>query len=113
MKKMRGWAHDAGKKSGPPAGQGIRDPGGDGPGRGGGSGAGVTLQPLGFLVVKDGDVKLLQLATSSNTADKIVNSVPDIIDKVSDAFSKNKDDKSGKNGKKSAGDAEKASEKAE
>lgn len=80
---------------------------------GGGSGAGVTLQPLGFLVVKEGDVKLLQLATSSNTADKIVNSVPDIIDKVSDALSKNKDDKSGKNSKKSGDGAEKASEKAE
>ncbi len=80
---------------------------------GGGSGAGVTLQPLGFLVVKDGDVKLLQLATSSNTADKIVNSVPEIIDKVSDALSKNKDGKSAKKGGKSSTDPEKADEKAE
>jgi len=57
---------------------------------GGGSGAGVTLQPLGFLVVKDGNVKLLQMSTSSNTADKIVNAVPDVIEKISEAFSKNK-----------------------
>ena len=34
--------HDSGKKSGPPAGQGIRDSGGDGPGRGGGGGAGAA-----------------------------------------------------------------------
>ena len=37
-------------------------------------------------MVKDGDVKLLQIATASNTADKVVNSVPDIIDKISDAI---------------------------
>ena len=61
---------------------------------GGGGGAGITLQPLAFLVVKDGDVKLLQIATASNTADKVVNSVPDIIDKVSDAITKAKDAKS-------------------
>ena len=60
---------------------------------GGGSGAGVTLQPLGFLVVKDGNVKLLQMSTSSNTADKIVNAVPDVIEKLSEVFSKNKADK--------------------
>ncbi len=60
---------------------------------GGGSGAGVTLQPLGFLVVKDGNVKLLQMSTSSNTADKIVNAVPDVIEKLSEAFGKNKTDK--------------------
>ncbi|MGI5857520.1 MAG: GerW family sporulation protein [Candidatus Merdivicinus sp.] len=61
---------------------------------GGGGGAGITLQPLAFLVVKDGDVKLLQIATASNTADKVVNSVPDIIDKVSDVITKAKDAKS-------------------
>ena len=62
---------------------------------GGCGGAGITLQPLAFLVVKDGDVKLLQIATASNTADKVVNSVPDIIDKISDAIVKAKDQKSG------------------
>ena len=60
---------------------------------GGGGGAGITLQPLAFLVVKDGDVKLLQIATASNTADKVVNTVPDIIDKISDAVAKAKDGK--------------------
>ena len=58
---------------------------------GGGGGAGVTIQPLAFLVVHQGDVKLLQIATSSNTADKIVNAVPDVIDKISDAIAKGKE----------------------
>ena len=40
-------------------------------------------------------MKLLQIATASNTADKVVNSVPDIIDKISDAIVKAKDQKSG------------------
>ena len=60
---------------------------------GGGGGAGITLQPIAFLVVHEGNVRLLQLSTSSNTADKIVNSVPEIIDKVSDALAKNKEKK--------------------
>ena len=60
---------------------------------GGGGGAGITIQPLAFLVVHEGEVKLLQLATSSNTAEKIVNTVPDVIDKISDAIAKNKAEK--------------------
>ena len=60
---------------------------------GGGGGAGITLKPIAFLVVHEGNVRLLQIATSSNTADKVVNAVPDIIDKVSDVLSKNQKDK--------------------
>lgn len=60
---------------------------------GGGGGAGITLQPIAFLVVHEGNVRLLQIATSSNTADKVVNAVPDIIDKVSDVLAKNQKDK--------------------
>ena len=59
----------------------------------GGGGAGITLQPIAFLVVHEGNVRLLQIATSSNTAYKVVNAVPDIIDKVSDVLSKNQKDK--------------------
>ena len=59
----------------------------------GGGGAGITLQPIAFLVVHEGNVRLLQIATSSNTADKVVNAVPDIIDKVSDVLAKNQKDK--------------------
>lgn len=58
---------------------------------GGGGGAGITIQPLAFLVVHQGDVKLLQIATSSNTAEKIVNTVPDVIDKISDAIAKGRE----------------------
>ena len=50
---------------------------------GGGSGGGVTITPLAFLVVKNGDVKLLQLQAFHNTADRMVGMVPEVMDKVS------------------------------
>lgn len=55
---------------------------------GGGSGAGITIQPIAFLVVANGEVKLMQLSQSSNTADKVVNALPDVIDKIGEMFSK-------------------------
>ncbi len=61
---------------------------------GGGAGAGVTIQPIAFLVIKaGGGVQLLQLATSSNTADKVVNLVPEVIDKITGIVQKNKEEK--------------------
>ena len=59
---------------------------------GGGTGAGVSIQPLAFLVVSNGDVKLLQMTTSNNTADKVVNMVPDMFDKIKDLFGKDRDE---------------------
>lgn len=50
---------------------------------GGGSGGGVSIEPLAFLVISSGEVKLLQLQTADNTADRVVNMVPGVIDKVS------------------------------
>ena len=50
---------------------------------GGGAGAGISINPLAFLVFSNGEVKLLQMSFSSNTADKMVNMVPDVIDKIS------------------------------
>jgi sporulation protein YtfJ len=50
---------------------------------GGGSGGGVSIEPLAFLIISAGDVRLLQLQTADNTADRVVNMVPGVIDKVS------------------------------
>ncbi|NMB30861.1 MAG: sporulation protein YtfJ [Clostridiales bacterium] len=55
---------------------------------GGGSGAGVSIQPLAFLVVSDGDVKLMQMTVNSNTANGVINLVPEVIDKLTDIFGK-------------------------
>ena len=48
---------------------------------GGGSGGGVTIQPLCFLVVKNGDVKILHINNNNSTASQLVNMVPEVIDK--------------------------------
>lgn len=55
---------------------------------GGGSGAGVSITPQAFLVVKNGDVKLLQLADPANPADRIINAVPEVLDKLQSMFNK-------------------------
>ena len=58
---------------------------------GGGGGAGVTLNPIGFLVVTGDKVKLLQMQPADTTVDHIVNAVPDVIDQISSLVGKKKD----------------------
>ena len=57
---------------------------------GGGSGAGVTIQPVAFLTVYKGDVKLIPVEKYDGTADRLVGMIPEVIDKVKDAFKKDK-----------------------
>lgn len=50
---------------------------------GGGVGAGVKVTPIAFLIVKDGNVRMLPVAAPANTtADRIVELVPDTLDKI-------------------------------
>ncbi len=57
---------------------------------GGGSGGGVTVQPIAFLVLKGGNVQLLQLAEKGQTVDRVLNLVPETMDRISDFLSKDK-----------------------
>lgn len=50
---------------------------------GGGSGAGVNIRPVAFLVVKDGCVRTIQLSDGSNTIDRALTMLPELVDKVS------------------------------
>lgn len=51
---------------------------------GGGAGGGVKIIPIAFLVVKDGSVRMLPVATPANTtADRLVEQVPDVLDRIS------------------------------
>ena len=50
---------------------------------GGGSGAGVNIQPVAFLVVKDGCVRTIQVSDGSNTIDRALTMLPELVDKVS------------------------------
>lgn len=57
---------------------------------GGGSGAGVTIQPVAFLTVYQGDVRLVSVDRDEGTADKLVNMIPDVLKKVKGVFKKDK-----------------------
>ena len=58
----------------------------------GGSGAGVTVQPIAFLVVSNGNVRMLQVEPYVSSVDRIVASAPDMIDKLVGLFKKDKDE---------------------
>lgn len=49
---------------------------------GGGSGAGVNIQPVAFLVIKDGCVRTIQLSNGSNSVDRALTMLPELVDKV-------------------------------
>lgn len=49
---------------------------------GGGSGAGVNIQPVAFLIVKDGCVRTVQLSDTSNSIDRALTMLPELMDKV-------------------------------
>lgn len=55
---------------------------------GGGSGAGVSINPVAFLVVQEGNVKLLPVNHSS-AIDRLLDYVPDLFEKVNDIINKN------------------------
>lgn len=57
---------------------------------GGGSGGGVSIQPLAFIVVSNGDVKLLELGSGNSPTNAIINAVPDLFTKIQSMFSKKK-----------------------
>lgn len=57
---------------------------------GGGGGAGISIQPIAFLVVSAGNVKLMQMTMGENTANNIVNMVPEVVDKIGAMFHKDK-----------------------
>ena len=51
---------------------------------GGGVGGGVKVSPIAFLIVKDGSVRMLPVASAPNTTpERIVEMIPDLLDKVS------------------------------
>ena len=61
---------------------------------GGGVGGGVKVTPICFLIIKDGNVRMMPVAAPANTtADRIVQMVPDTIDKLTAYLDSKKEDK--------------------
>lgn len=60
---------------------------------GGGGGAGVTITPVAFLVISDGEVTLKHITAYDNAAERVVNLVPEMFDKVTSVVNKAKKEK--------------------
>ena len=67
---------------------------------GGGTGAGVSITPVAFLVIKNDSVRLILVAEpASNSVERLVEMLPDLIDQISALT-----------GKKNSGEAKKEKE---
>ena len=82
-------------------GAGCADRGGS---RGGGAGAGVSIQPVAFLVVQEDGVRLLQMDEGSDALSSAIRSVPEVVDRLGSMFKKGdkKNDKKTENPEKPA-----------
>lgn len=56
---------------------------------GGGAGAGVSVQPVGFLVVGNGSIRLLPV-DGNVVIDRLLDTVPDLLDKFSGMINRRK-----------------------
>ena len=57
----------------------------------GGAGAGMSVNPIGFLVVKDGQIQLIQMTVGADKGSAFLEKLPDMIDKIGSLLKK--DDK--------------------
>ncbi|HHU84836.1 MAG TPA: sporulation protein YtfJ [Clostridiales bacterium] len=55
---------------------------------GGGGGAGVTINPVAFLIINEGQVTIKHITANDNAAERVVNLIPEMFDKVEGVVSK-------------------------
>lgn len=54
---------------------------------GGGAGGGANIKPVAFLVVGNGNVRLLPITSTSSPVDKLIDLMPEMVDKVNNTIS--------------------------
>ncbi|MBE7054936.1 MAG: sporulation protein YtfJ [Ruminococcaceae bacterium] len=59
---------------------------------GGGSGAGVSISPIGFLVITPEQIKLIPVSSNNTPLDKLVDYIPVAFEKVNSMIKKNKEE---------------------
>ena len=60
-------------------------------GVGAGSGAGVKVEPIGFLVIQNGSVRLMNVTPpASGTVDRIIDMAPQVMDRIDQFLDKRK-----------------------
>ncbi len=61
---------------------------------GGGAGAGLTIQPVSFLIVKGESIRMLPVAEpASGSIERIIEQLPELLDRVEDFLGKRKAEK--------------------
>jgi len=62
-------------------------------GFGGGTGAGVSVTPVAFLIVKGEEVDMIYITPPAlSSVDRIIETVPEVIDKITDFMGKDKEE---------------------
>ncbi len=59
---------------------------------GGGSGAGITIVPIAFLVISNGNVRILQIEPYMGPVDRALEKLPELADKLTALFRKDKEE---------------------
>ena len=57
---------------------------------GGGGGAGITIVPIAFLCVTNGNVRVVPMVSTPDTLNQAVNMIPDVVDRIGGLFNKEK-----------------------
>ena len=66
---------------------------------GGGCGGGVKIDPIAFVIIKDGSVRVMTIEPpASNTFDRLVDGAPELVDKISAMMDKKKAEKAEQSG---------------
>ena len=60
---------------------------------GGGNATGVKIDPIGFLVIKDGVIRMINVTPpASNTVDRIIDLVPQVMDRVDEFIARQREE---------------------
>ncbi len=57
---------------------------------GGGAGAGISIKPEGFLVISNGNAKMISMSSGNDPIGKVINNVPDAVDMITGLINKKK-----------------------
>lgn len=60
---------------------------------GGGSGAGISMDPIAFLIVRGDNVRLLPVIPPSGPLDRVIDVVPEVVNKITDFVEKQQEKK--------------------
>lgn len=57
---------------------------------GGGAAAGISIQPVAFLTISNGNVRMIQVDPYHGSVDRVIGMVPEVFDKVNDIMGQRK-----------------------